>query len=377
MKNSIFILTDWYSPGFRAGGPIQSCVNLVNALKDSYEVSVLTSDKDFSEKKSYAEIESDIWMSNNGVKIYYASNRKLKSLFPLRFLKGDIDILYLNSMFSVRFTLLPLLYLKLGLISFKKVILAPRGMLGSGAIEIKKTKKRIFLFFANIFDLYKNVIFHATREQEKLDILVHFPKSEINVIPNISAINVINKGIKKNPKDLKLISVARVSLGKKTLYLLELMSQLPDNFSVTLDIYGSINDFDYFEKCKKKVRNIQKNIIINFCLPVPHNELMMLLKQYHFFILPTPGENFGHAIAESLSSGLPVIISDQTPWHNLIEANAGWEISLQSQEEFLKILEKAYWMGNIEYQEMRQCAFKYFMVRSNTEELINSYNKFF
>ena len=74
---------------------------------------------------------------------------------------------------------------------------------------------------------------------------------------------------------------------------------------------------------------------------------------------------------------MPVIISDQTPWHNLIEANAGWEISLQSQEEFLKILEKVYCMGNIEYQEMRQCAFKYFMDRSNTEELINSYNKFF
>ena len=157
----------------------------------------MTSDKDFSEKKSYSEIESDIWISNNGVKIYYANNRKLKSLFPLRFLKGDTDILYLNSMFSVRFILLPLLFLKLGLISFKKVILAPRGMLGSGAIEIKKTKKRIFLFFANILDLYKNVIFHATREQEKLDILAHFFKSKIRVIPNISAINVINKGIKK------------------------------------------------------------------------------------------------------------------------------------------------------------------------------------
>ena len=84
MKNSIFILTDWYSPGFRAGGPIQSCVNLVNALKDSYEVSVLTSDKDFSEKKRYSEIISDIWISNNGVKIYYASSGKLKSLFPIQ-----------------------------------------------------------------------------------------------------------------------------------------------------------------------------------------------------------------------------------------------------------------------------------------------------
>ena len=56
------------------------------------------------------------------------------------------------------------------------------------------------------------------------------------------------------------------------------MSQSPDNKSVTLDIYGFTNDFDYFEKCKKKVRNIKKNIVINFCLPVPHNELMLLLK---------------------------------------------------------------------------------------------------
>ena len=35
------------------------------------------------------------------------------------------------------------------------------------------------------------------------------------------------------------------------------------------------------------------------------------------FLLPTGGENFGHAIFEALSCGVPVLISDQTPWRGL------------------------------------------------------------
>ena len=35
------------------------------------------------------------------------------------------------------------------------------------------------------------------------------------------------------------------------------------------------------------------------------------------FLLPTGGENFGHAIFEALACGVPALISDQTPWRGL------------------------------------------------------------
>ncbi len=46
-------------------------------------------------------------------------------------------------------------------------------------------------------------------------------------------------------------------------------------------------------------------------------------------ILPTQGENFGHAIFESLGVGTPVIISDRTIWRGLQEQQAGWDLPLE------------------------------------------------
>ena len=58
------ILVDWYSPGYKAGGPIQSCVNIVNALYKYYDIYVLTSDTDHGETQPYAGIESNKWLKD-------------------------------------------------------------------------------------------------------------------------------------------------------------------------------------------------------------------------------------------------------------------------------------------------------------------------
>ncbi|MNY40193.1 hypothetical protein D3C86_1749200 [compost metagenome] len=44
--------------------------------------------------------------------------------------------------------------------------------------------------------------------------------------------------------------------------------------------------------------------------------------------MPTHGENYGHAIAEALSAGTPVLISDATPWRGLQQEGVGWDIPL-------------------------------------------------
>lgn len=50
-------------------------------------------------------------------------------------------------------------------------------------------------------------------------------------------------------------------------------------------------------------------------------------------------ENYGHVIAESLMVGTPVIISDQTPWNDVTEANAGWAIPLHNTDKFTKAIQ--------------------------------------
>ncbi len=62
------------------------------------------------------------------------------------------------------------------------------------------------------------------------------------------------------------------------------------------------------------------------------------MKQHHAYILPTQGENFGHSIYEALINGLPVIISDQTPWRNLEREAIGFDIALQDKRAFIKAI---------------------------------------
>ena len=42
-KLKVLILCDWYEPGYKAGGPIQSITNLIIALENKYTFKVVTS----------------------------------------------------------------------------------------------------------------------------------------------------------------------------------------------------------------------------------------------------------------------------------------------------------------------------------------------
>ena len=52
-KKKILIFIDWYLPGYKAGGPIQSVANLVANLKEEFEFSIVTRDTDYCEKLPY------------------------------------------------------------------------------------------------------------------------------------------------------------------------------------------------------------------------------------------------------------------------------------------------------------------------------------
>jgi hypothetical protein len=45
-------------------------------------------------------------------------------------------------------------------------------------------------------------------------------------------------------------------------------------------------------------------------------------------------ENFGHAIVEAMKSGVLPLISDNTPWKDVADYNAGWALSLDKPIDF-------------------------------------------
>ena len=79
-RKKILMITEWYEPGFKAGGPIQACKNVVACLKEEYDFFILCSDRDHGDKVPYPDIPLNQWINNEkAVDIWYASADFMRS----------------------------------------------------------------------------------------------------------------------------------------------------------------------------------------------------------------------------------------------------------------------------------------------------------
>ena len=71
---------------------------------------------------------------------------------------------------------------------------------------------------------------------------------------------------------------------------------------------------------------------------MPHERVADTLAGYDAFLLPSLGENFGHAIWEALACGVPVVVSDRTPWRGLAALGVGYDLPLGDPAAFVRAL---------------------------------------
>lgn len=344
----ILVFSDWFLPGFRAGGPIRSLANLVNLLDcDFYIVTRIT---DHHSTTPYTGKTSGKWdVYNDHTKVMYLNEGDINSTQLMPLLKDEtFDRIYINSLFSPKFALLPLwLAQKAGRAS--KVIVSPRGMLKSGALSVKPWKKKIFLTAARWIGLYNGVMWEATNEQEANEIKHHFgEKVRYHIAPNLAMVPAKRVAKpSKRPGDLDLICVARVSPEKGILEALQFLRDAKLNGEVSIDFYGALQNKSYLEACKQMAAQIPE-AIVKFHGEVNPVQLPSLVAGAHFMYMPTLGENYGHAIVEALVHATPVIISNRTPWHGLEVQHAGWDLPLES-ASFVPVLQYCLAMNDEEY----------------------------
>ena len=142
----ILIFIDWFYPAYKAGGPIRSVSNIIKQYSNDFKFFIITSDRDKGDQKAFENVRLNTWIKTHETyEVIYLSPDKQRIKNYLNLINEiNPDKLYLNSLFSLKFTLYPILANR----NFKnkiKVILAPRGMLGEGALNIKKVKKHTFL----------------------------------------------------------------------------------------------------------------------------------------------------------------------------------------------------------------------------------------
>jgi glycosyltransferase involved in cell wall biosynthesis len=340
-RKTVLVLVDWFKPGYKAGGPIRSCTNFAYALKNDFNIRVLTTDTDHGEARPYDNITSNKWLTNLSpdIQVYYAR----KSTLSLRQLKQEMinanaDYVYLNHLFSPKFVVYPL-WLKYTRRLKSKVILCPRGALYESALAVKPIKKKPFITLFKLLKIHKLITFHATNEREKQAILDYFPGSHVLIADNLPESDQPDfVSCEKEAGVLKCIFVARVVPIKNLLFLLQVLQQVKSK--VMLSVAGPIEDEDYWKNCEKVIKQLPANIEVNYLGSISNDEVKSKISSHHLFVLPTQGENFGHSIFEAFLAGRPVLISDQTPWLQLAAKKAGWDVPLNDPEKFARVIDE-------------------------------------
>lgn len=363
----ILVFTDWFYPGSQAGGPIQSLISMMKFSSDTFYV--ITRNTDLNSSTSYSNVRSNIWQTSfqENIHVYYLNEDSLNENFIFKIHhKIKPDRIYLNSMWSPKFTLLPLNTGRKNGWS-DQIVLAPRGMLKPAAFNQKGFKKKVFLFFAKLNNLYANIHWHATSEIERTEIKKHFPKADIRIAPNIS-----NAAITPYKKELsspfRILTVGRISPEKGYYEALEAMRKWDPNQIVQWDILGLKENAELVRVLLNTEQEFAK-IKIQLHGHKNQDELKSFYEKAHLFFLPSRGENYGHAIAEALSHGIPVAISDTTPWKNLEEESAGkitslnpWKLA-ESLDFFLRLT-------NEEYHRWSEGAVQYASQHVNSPETL-------
>lgn len=347
---SVIVFIDWFYPAYKAGGPIKSISNMVESLKDNLQFTIVTSNRDID--ASIIDVPVNVRVQKDGFNIVYTSN-SFQNSKGLRQLYKEIkpDILYYNSPFSYKFTLLP--YIVFRNYSNLKHVIAPRGMLSENCLAQKRFKKKVFLYLANMFLFNNNILWHATSSIEEEEIFRNIknqPKTRIATNLSIT-INEHVKVPEKNKGLLKLIFLSRIHVVKNLLFILKILDRNKKMSGLTLDIYGPIEQESYWEECRVLVN---KNSNISYKRELKPNEVKDVICNYHFLVLPTKNENYGHVITEFISSGIPVIISDNTPWLNLEKEGVGYSLSLEKEIKWIEALQNLIGLGNEQYQIMSE-----------------------
>jgi glycosyltransferase involved in cell wall biosynthesis len=357
-QTKIVVFTDWYAPGYKAGGPIRSVSNLVALLGSLYNFTIITSDTDFGETKPYEGVIPNKWVKvPQGQVMYLNRKHTMFSFLARKVIVKKEDLIYLNSMFSFRFTLMPLFFFK-WVLPIKRIVIAPRGMLGKSSLEIKSSKKQLFLRLVKVLRLFKHVVWHATSTTEKEDIQLYFGRqTEIFVIPNVPTIS--NQPLAERNKQkgsLRLIFCSRISAIKNLILALEVLITMAKELkgrTIEFDIYGPVEDENYWKSCKLLMQQLlDSGIKTKYCGALLPDKVQEVFTKYHFLFLPTAHENYGHVIVEAMTTGLPVLISRDTPWRNLEQQKAGWDIDIADRDKFVGAIRNCLEMNQSEYDAL-------------------------
>ncbi len=232
-------------------------------------------------------------------------------------------------------------------------IYTPHGMLEPWSIQQKKWKKKVYFKLVEYPLSKKSDTIRAVGSPE-LKNLKNTYKNTV-LIPNGIEENITT--VKEWKKPVQFLFMARLHHKKGILPLIQawIASSLNNNPNFNLNIAGP----DDGEK-DAMLSLIQKNNTQNIKYVGARygSEKEQLLKQSHFYILPSHSEGFPTSVLEAMQYGLIPIITEGCNFPEVFENKKAIQITTET-DSILQGLEKASKIDAATYQKMSQEANKY------------------
>jgi len=213
---------------------------------------------------------------------------------------------------------------------------SPRGMLEPWALNHRRARKFLAWALYEERNLRSSQLLHATSPGECAAIRKHLPTASIATLPN----GVDPTGIADEAPPFETL-FPKASGFRKMLFLsrihrkkgLDLLVPAWRAIERTHPDWMLVIAGDDMDGELRRLRNQcadSRQILVTG--PLYDERKTSAIRDCEAFVLPSRSENFGHAIAEALAAGKPVITTTATPWQEIASREAGWIIEPNLEE---------------------------------------------
>jgi glycosyltransferase involved in cell wall biosynthesis len=132
--------------------------------------------------------------------------------------------------------------------------------------------------------------------------------------------------------------------------------------STTGNFIGGYQNEPYFTEFQNAISALRTQHQVKYMGELGVDEIAEHLTQCDLLVNTSISENFGHAMAEALSAGVPILVGPNTPWQELWELKAG-EVAEYSAQGFAVAMNKFVTMDATTHKQFKEGAIQHFAER--------------
>jgi len=342
----ITILTPNFPPVAEFGGPNKSLIGVCALLSEQdIKYTVISRNKEFKQNN----------IAIDGLNPNIRFKEKIR-IGELKKCFQESEAVWLNTLYSVSFTMLPLLALLL--VPKKKVLISPRGQLLKGALSFKK---RLYLHvFKLVLKLSKhNVWIHYSNKQERLNSFGIFKEFKELQFNNAISGKIADAEFKERDSDQFVIGYfGRISAIKNIEFVLKLIPNLSQR--VHFQIHGTILNNAYQRSLELLIKKLGITDRVTFCDTYNIDTFAQKSKGVDLIVIPSYSESFCHVFFEAIEVQKLIIGSAGLPWKDVNAYLAETILPFEEQAWILR-MNKIQLLSPKEYSEQQAKLAEYYI----------------